>query len=267
MSHESEIIDPAYDNLEGVIYYNASFKENDGKTKYCRFAKVNNQLSVIPKILDNLMKERKAIKKLMKNEKNPFKYMILDAQQLAVKVTANSLYGQLGASVSPIANRNIAACTTSTGREMLLFAKKYDEELLPWLINGLKHAYINDNEEQANKLLDYELKARDDVKLIERIKRYCSESIKDYTLQPIIRYGDSVTSYTPIYIKVNNQVEILTIEQLGEKYGHNNWLSYIEEKEFCELVNIETWSDKGWTKLYRVIRHYKYNKPKKLNNK
>jgi DNA polymerase elongation subunit (family B) len=255
MSHESEIIDQTYDNLEGVTYYNASFKENDGKTKYCRFAKVNNQLSVIPKILDNLMKERKAIKKLMKNEKNPFKYMILDAQQLAVKVTANSLYGQLGASVSPIANRNIAACTTSTGREMLLFAKKYDEELLPWLINGLKHAYINDNEEQANKLLDYELKARDDTKLVEKIKRYCCESIKYYTLQPIIRYGDSVTSYTPIYIKVNNQVEILTIEQLGKKYGNNNWLSYIEEKEFCELVNIETWSDKGWTKLYRVIRH------------
>ena len=59
----------------------------------------------------------------MKKETNPFKYKILDAKQLAVKVTANSLYGQLGASTSSIANRNIAACTTSTGREMLLFAK------------------------------------------------------------------------------------------------------------------------------------------------
>ena len=259
MSHESEVLDPSYDNLEGITYYNASFKENDGTTKYCRFAKVSNQLSVVPKILDNLMKERKAIKKLMKNETNPFKYMILDAQQLAVKVTANSLYGQLGASVSPIANRNIAACTTSTGREMLLFAKKYDEEILPWLINGFKHAYTNNNEEQVNKLLDYELKARDDTELIERIKKYCSESIKDYIFQPIIRYGDSVTSYTPIYVKVNNQVEILTIDELGKKYGNNNWLKCVEDgkqdKEFCELYNVETWSDSGWTKVHRVIRH------------
>jgi len=259
MSHESEVLDPSYDNLEGITYYNASFKENDGTTKYCRFAKVSNQLSVVPKILDNLMKERKAIKKLMKNETNPFKYMILDAQQLAVKVTANSLYGQLGASVSPIANRNIAACTTSTGREMLLFAKKYDEEILPWLINGFKNAYANNNEEQVNKLLDYELKARDDTELIERIKKYCSESIKNYIFQPIIRYGDSVTSYTPIYVKVNNQVEILTIDELGKKYGNNNWLKCVEDgkqdKEFCELYNVETWSDSGWTKVHRVIRH------------
>ena len=35
----------------------------------------------------------------------------------------NSLYGGLGAGISPIADRDIAACTCSTGREMLKFAK------------------------------------------------------------------------------------------------------------------------------------------------
>jgi DNA polymerase elongation subunit (family B) len=83
----------------------------------------------------------------MKNEMDPFKYKILDAKQLAVKITANSLYGQLGASTSPVCKRDIAACTTSTGREMLIFAKKYDEEVLPWIMNGLKYAYINNDEE------------------------------------------------------------------------------------------------------------------------
>ena len=267
MSHESEITDPSYDNLPGITYFNASYKENDGRTEYVRYAKNGNELAVVPKILDNLMKERKAIKKLMKSEKNPFKYMILDAQQLAVKVTANSLYGQLGASTSPIANRKIAACTTSTGREMLLFAKKYDEEILPFLINGIKEATMNNDEEQINKLLDYELKARNDQELVDKIKKYCSEGIKDYIFQPVIRYGDSVTSYTPIYIKVNDQVEILTIEKLGEKYGNNIWLSCIEngkqDKEFCELNNVLTWSDLGWTKIHRVIRH-QLDKSKKI---
>ena len=59
----------------------------------------------------------------MKNENDPFKYKILDAKQLAVKVTANSLYGQLGAQTSPVCKRDIAACITSTGREMLILAK------------------------------------------------------------------------------------------------------------------------------------------------
>ena len=72
-------------------------------------------------------------------------------------------------------------------------------------------------------------------------------------------YGDSVANYTPIYIKVNDEVCILTIEELAEKYGDNNWVNCTEpgkqEKEFCELKNVETWTDKGWTKLFRVIRH------------
>ena len=72
-------------------------------------------------------------------------------------------------------------------------------------------------------------------------------------------YGDSVTNYTPIYIKVDNSIDIITIEELANKYGNNNWIICKEpgkqEKEFCELKNVETWSDKGWTKLHRVIRH------------
>ena len=141
---------------------------------------------------------------------------------------------------------------------MLFFAKKYDEEILPWIFNGLKEAYNNNNEDVANFIIDKELKNKDE-KFINNLKKYCSETISKYTLQPVVRYGDSVTSYTPIYIKVNNNVEILTIEQLGEKYGNNNWIKCLEDgkqdKEFCELNNILTWSDSGWTPIYRIIRH------------
>jgi DNA polymerase elongation subunit (family B) len=267
MSHETIVEDPLYDNLEGITYYNAVYKENDGSNKYVRYAKQGNKLGVIPSILDNLLKERKNVKKLMKTEKNPFKYKILDAKQLAVKVTANSLYGQLGATTSPIAKRDIAACTTSTGREMLLFAKKYDEEILPWILNGLKDAYKNNDINRVNKILDWELKARDDEKLINKLEKYTKETIKDLTFQPVVRYGDSVASYTPIYIKVNNKIDIITIEELAIKYGNNNWLLCIEEgkedKEFCELQDVETWSDKEWTKLHRVIRH-KLDKNKEM---
>ena len=255
MSHETIITDSAFDNLEGIYYYNATYRDNDGQNKYVRYAKKDNKLGVIPTILDNLLKERKRVKKLMKTEKDPFKYKILDAKQLAVKITANSLYGQLGATTSPIAKREIAACTTSTGREMLLYAKKYDEEILPWIINGLKHGNIN-------KILDLELKSRDDSKLITKIEKFTKETMKDITLQPVVRYGDSVASYTPIYIKYEDKIDIINIEDLGFKYGNNKWISY-HNKEACILDGVETWSDKGWTKIKQVIRH-KLSKHKKM---
>jgi len=50
---------------------------------------------------------------------------ILDARQLAYKITANSLYGQCGSRTSPIYLKEIAAATTATGREMISIAKDF----------------------------------------------------------------------------------------------------------------------------------------------
>ena len=57
-----------------------------------------------------------------------FEQDVFDALQLAYKVTANSLYGQIGARTSPIYLKEIAACTTATGREMIMTAKDFVEE-------------------------------------------------------------------------------------------------------------------------------------------
>ena len=57
-----------------------------------------------------------------------FTKAVLDGLQNAYKVTANSLYGQLGAKTSPVYFKDIAACTTATGRNMILKAKTFLEE-------------------------------------------------------------------------------------------------------------------------------------------
>lgn len=62
-------------------------------------------------------------------------------------------------------------------------------------------------------------------------------------------YGDSVSADTPLLVKVNGAFDIINIEDLGKhfiEYG---------DKESCELSNVKVWSDKGWTKVHRVIRH------------
>ena len=57
-----------------------------------------------------------------------FQKAVLDGLQVAYKVTANSLYGQVGARTSNIYMKEIAACTTATGRKMIMLAKDYIEK-------------------------------------------------------------------------------------------------------------------------------------------
>lgn len=54
-----------------------------------------------------------------------FQKAVLDGLQLAYKITANSLYGQCGARTSQIYMKDVAACTTATGRTMILKARDF----------------------------------------------------------------------------------------------------------------------------------------------
>jgi DNA polymerase elongation subunit (family B) len=230
-----------YDNLPGIEYVDIRFdtyrwirKTPKGRAekvksgyKECRFAQPTytsdgiEEKAIMPSILQELLKARKDTRKLIPQTPDEFMKNVLDKRQLAYKVTANSLYGQLGAKTSTFYEPDIAASTTATGRLLLTFAKRVVEECYADTNIETKYGFVNTKAEYV--------------------------------------YGDSVANYTPVYVKSNGQINILTIEQLAEKYGNNNWIKCVEpgkqEKEFCELHNVETWTENGWTKLYRVIRH------------
>jgi DNA polymerase delta subunit 1 len=83
--------------------------------------------AILPRILKMLLNTRKATKKRMKKEKDPFKKKILDGLQLAYKITANSIYGATGASVGCISCKKVAGSVTMVGR--LLLATSRDKIL------------------------------------------------------------------------------------------------------------------------------------------
>ena len=78
-----------------------------------------------------LLKARKDTRAQIKNEKDPFRRSVLDGLQLAYKITANSLYGGVGAQVSALYYKDIAASTTAVGRRHLHLAKDYVLEKFP----------------------------------------------------------------------------------------------------------------------------------------
>lgn len=246
LSHETKIIDEAYDNLPGVEYYNAQFRENDGSIKYRRFAKVNNEYGVIPTILHTLLSERKRVKKIMKTEKDSFKKSILDGKQLALKLTANSLYGQLGAGTSPVRDRDIAACTTNTGREMLIFAKKYDEEFLPYIMNGLYHARENKDSVTFNKILEQEVKNYPNNELALDINKYL-DNMKGIISLPVIKYGDTDSVFTCFRYRGETKL-------LDKKSSVSLWKKIIEfggklMGQFIPDDYLEIW-DKNYLEFY-----------------
>lgn len=85
---------------------------------------LDSGLGIIPNVLQKVLKARKDTRKLIKIEPDEFKRKVLDGLQLAYKVTANSVYGQLGARTSSIFMKIIAACTTSVGRQRIDDADK-----------------------------------------------------------------------------------------------------------------------------------------------
>ena len=133
-----------YDNLPGYEYIDIEFdtykysrktptsraeKVISGK-KMCRWAQLpENQKSIMPSILEELLKARKDTRKKIKTEPDPFMQNILDKRQLGYKVTANSLYGQCGARTSTFYEQDVAASTTATGRMMIIYAKRMIEEV------------------------------------------------------------------------------------------------------------------------------------------
>jgi DNA polymerase delta subunit 1 len=93
---------------------------------------------ILPEILDELLSARKRAKKDLKNETCPMKKAVLDGRQLALKVSANSVYGFTGAQVGKLPCLEISSSVTSFGREMIEMTKAKVEERYT-VQNGYAH--------------------------------------------------------------------------------------------------------------------------------
>lgn len=81
----------------------------------------------LPTIVRKLLAARKAKRKEAEKETDPFRKALLDAEQLAYKLTANSLYGQLGSGTFKIRLQHLAASVTAYGRKQIMAAKEVIE--------------------------------------------------------------------------------------------------------------------------------------------
>uniref|UniRef100_A0A7S3QWA8 DNA polymerase n=1 Tax=Dunaliella tertiolecta TaxID=3047 RepID=A0A7S3QWA8_DUNTE len=88
------------------------------------FVKAHKHKGILPIILEELLGARKRARADLKAEPDPFKRAVLDGRQLALKVSANSVYGFTGATVGKMPCLQISSSTTAYGRQMIMFTRE-----------------------------------------------------------------------------------------------------------------------------------------------
>jgi DNA polymerase delta subunit 1 len=102
------------------------------------FATAKVRKGLLSQILEELLGSRKRAKKEMAIETDPFKKAVLNGRQLALKISANSVYGLTGATNGKLPCLAVASSTTSYGRQMIEKTKS-EVEAQYTIANGYSH--------------------------------------------------------------------------------------------------------------------------------
>lgn len=102
------------------------------------FVKAQKRKGLLPIILEELLSARKKAKNDLKKETDPFKKGVLNGRQLALKISANSVYGFTGATIGKLPCLAISASVTAFGREMIEKTKQEVQEHYS-IANGYKY--------------------------------------------------------------------------------------------------------------------------------
>ncbi|KAI2464890.1 DNA polymerase family B-domain-containing protein [Annulohypoxylon bovei var. microspora] len=102
------------------------------------FVTVKQRKGLLAQILEELLSARKQAKRELAIETDPFKKAVLNGRQLALKISANSVYGLTGATTGKLPCLEIASSTTSFGRQMIEKTKDEVEKKYN-IANGYSH--------------------------------------------------------------------------------------------------------------------------------
>jgi DNA polymerase elongation subunit (family B) len=239
-----------------IIYSTVKYSEEGEEKEFSGMYEEKNGLAIIKTVegeimdfpLENLISK--------KDTYSEFQKEVLDGLQLAYKITANSLYGQIGARTSQIYLKDIAASTTATGRNLLYLAKDktlerfdgaeivYGDSVMPDTplllknkVNGnIEIKQIDDiNAEWKDysgfKMFDSNRKEKEQI-IIKQYQIYTSDGwsdinrvIRHKTIKKIYRVvtHTGMVDVTEDHSLLNNHGEIVKPEniKIGEKLLHN----------------------------------------------
>lgn len=184
--------------------------------RICRYAQ--DAKGTVPLIIEGLLAARKSTRALIPKETDPLKIALLDAQQNAYKITANSLYGQLGSKTFKLRLQHLAASVTGYGRKQIMFAKAVIERFY-----GPGSGNTRANASCVAKTV----------------------------------YGDSVVGNTGLFMKMGDGAPYTARMDELFGADDARWQVHHDTKEAIDLVGsgLQVWTERGFTPVRRLIRH------------
>ncbi|XP_075212279.1 DNA polymerase delta 1, catalytic subunit isoform X2 [Lycorma delicatula] len=162
------------------------------------FVKSSLRKGLLPEILESLLSARKKAKADLKSETDPFKQKVLDGRQLALKISANSVYGFTGAQVGKLPCLEISASVTSYGRTMIEQTKTEVEQRY-CIANGYKHDAVVIYGDTDSVMVKFGIKTLEEAM---ELGREAAEYVTSKFIQPIKLEFEKV--YFP-YLLINKK--------------------------------------------------------------
>lgn len=177
---------------------------------------------ILPRLIATLVGRRREVKKLMKDKRaTPDQLALWETKQLALKLTANSMYGCLGFAQSRFYARPLATLTTFKGREILRSTKELAES------KQLRVIYGDTDSVMINTSMD---NVSDAIKVGEEFKKSVNER---YRLLEI----DIDNIFRRLLLHAKKKYAAVTMTEVGGKYVDKLEVKGLDMKrrEYCAL--------------------------------
>ncbi|KAI1278482.1 DNA polymerase alpha catalytic subunit [Halotydeus destructor] len=157
----------------------------------------DSEAGILPIQITKLIESRREVKKLMKNEKlSPEMRAQYDIKQMALKLTANSMYGCLGFAHSRFYAKPLAALITSQGRSILMDTKTLVENMgLEVIYGDTDSIMINTKSNEFNNAYGTSAKVQSNVNgLYKYLEIECDGILKSMLLLKKKKYAALVAT-------------------------------------------------------------------------
>lgn len=137
---------------------------------------------ILPEVLQDLLAARKRAKMLMKDVPvDSLDYKVLNGRQLALKVSANSVYGFTGAQIGKLPCLEVSSSVTAYGRQMIDQTKSLVESLYP----GVKVVYGDTDSVMIKCMTDEASADKERLRCAMEFGKQAAERVSNHFLNPI----------------------------------------------------------------------------------
>jgi DNA polymerase elongation subunit (family B) len=249
ISHDTVVdLDSQEPNLNVVV---------DNEKVYGKFLPVSSKEGLMPKMCTKLLSERTEAKKMMKQYK--YDKVLLQhytSKSNAVKVTANSIYGETGYVFSPLYNKYISPSVTAYARHLLKQVIEFAKQKGCNIIYGDTDSFFYTIPESEFIYIDKKYKVKN-----SKIKKYIKRLYWYEMIKRTITYSKKLEKDINEFL-----INLTKTSYMKMEYEKTMISRFFQKKQYCgipftnsetvDLLDVPDLLVKGMKMIKRIASHF-----------